>query len=157
MEVPLIHGKTMLIDSEDYEKFKHLSMYPVTRHDLWYVQVSYARSKKQPIHRLILDAPKGTQVDHINGNGLDNRRCNLRIATHGQNQMNRRKQLKKSTSKYKGVSLNKKDGKWFAEIDYNGIHYHIGSFIDEVDAAKAYDEKARELFGEFARPNFGGI
>jgi hypothetical protein len=98
----------------------------------------------------------GTQdvfVDHINGNGLDNRKSNLRICTHQQNCENSRKR-KKSFSKYKGVYWSKNAKKWVAQITIDGKSKHLGYFELEEDAAAAYDKAAVKYFGEFACLNF---
>jgi len=93
-------------------------------------------------------------VDHINGNGLDNRKANLRLATRRQNQFNRRQRCDAVLSKYKGVTFRKKTNKWLVRIGYCGRRINLGLFDNETDAAKAYDEAAKELFGEFAALNF---
>jgi hypothetical protein len=90
-------------------------------------------------------------VDHINGNGLDNRDENLRLATNSQNQMNSRKRSGTS-SRYKGVSLQRK--RWRAQIKLDGKLIYLGMFDTEEQAAMAYDYAAIELFGEFSRINF---
>lgn len=104
------------------------------------------------LHRMVMNAPYGVQVDHINGDTLDNRRCNLRLCSHAENQHNKNSQA--GTSKYKGVYLYKRDKKWRAMIAKNKKNIHLGYFNDEIQAAHAYDEAARQLFGEFARLNF---
>lgn len=104
----------------------------------------------QFMHRLLVQGDGF--VDHINGNGLDNRRDNLRLATSSQNGINRRKALG-TTSRYKGVTWSKKDQRWCAQIKRNGKNRFLGSFRSEEEAAKAYDAAARELFGEFAKLN----
>ncbi len=90
--------------------------------------------------------------DHINGDGLDNRRSNLRIASPSQNVMNQKKRTKTS-SKFKGCYLEKSTNKWVARITVNYKNIIIGRFKDELKASFAYDEKAKELFGEFAKLN----
>lgn len=115
------------------------------------------RSCKPPkqikMHRYLLDAPEGMQVDHINNDPLDNRRENLRLATASQNQANRRKRTE-TTSKYKGVSWHKKARKWRATIGAgNGKQEHLGFYEDPKAAARAYDVRARELWGAFASLN----
>lgn len=105
------------------------------------------------MHRFILSPSKGTCVDHINGNGLDNRRCNLRLATKSQNAANRPKdRLISATSKYKGVYRCR--GRWIARIEANRVVKHLGVFKTEEDAARAYDEAATNYFGSFAYRNF---
>ena len=107
------------------------------------------------MHRQIMKAPKGMVVDHIDGNGLNNRRSNLRICTPRQNQWNRCPlKTRKQTSPFKGVQYPTGKSRPYARIQYNGKTIHIGVFDSEVEAAQAYDRKAVELFGEFAYLNF---
>ncbi len=110
------------------------------------------------MHRIIMGAGKGEQVDHINGDGLDNRIENLRMCTYSENYQNSRKR-KNCSSKYKGVHFYKDSQNWRAMITIpnTGHPIHIGLFKEEIEAAKAYDAKASELFGEFARLNFPEI
>lgn len=108
------------------------------------------------MHRVIMGATNPSiQIDHIDGDGLNNQRSNLRFATQLQNNMNRRKQAKKSHSKYKGVVFRdmNKYKKWCAIIRLSGVVYRK-SFVLEEDAATWYDNKAKELFKEFANLNF---
>jgi hypothetical protein len=105
------------------------------------------------MHRLLMDAPPELQVDHINGDPLDNRRSNLRLATNVQNQHNKGA-WQGAASRFKGVSRTRQPDVWRATIESNGHQITIGRFRSEFEAAKAYDAQARELFGEFARTNF---
>jgi hypothetical protein len=125
-------------------------------------QSGYAYStiggKNVLMHRLIMNAPPGKVVDHINGNRQDNRRCNLRVCTQAENMRNTRKSC--GTSRFKGVSWNRKYRKWVVSIHRDGKDIWLGNFDDEIKAAQAYDKAARELFGPFARlnfPDFGNI
>ena len=106
------------------------------------------------MHREILNLTLGNKlrVDHKNCNGLDNQKQNLRFATKSQNGMNQK--IRMGTSKYKGVSWHKNRNKWAVWICNNGKRQYLGYFTNEVDAAQAYDRKAKELFGEYARLNF---
>lgn len=98
--------------------------------------------------------PEGMEIDHINGDGSDNRLCNLRLATRSENCMNRGSQKNKS-SVFRGVNWHKKQSKWIACIKPHGhTSIHLGTFETEEDAARAYDEAARKHYGEFARLNF---
>lgn len=102
------------------------------------------------LHRLVL--PDAAEIDHRNGNGLDNRRENLRQATHSQNEGNQRPQVGRS-SRFKGVSWHKAAGKWEAYIQHKNQKRLLGLFASEEDAALAYNSAAIETWGEFARPN----
>lgn len=108
------------------------------------------------LHRLITGAKGKVEVDHKNGNGLDNRKQNLRIATRLQNARNRRKTHvvggRKVTSVYKGVMW--RGGKWVATIWYEGKSRHLGVYTDEIEAAIAYDKASEKHHGEFGRKNF---
>lgn len=114
----------------------------------------YAACKDGLMHRLITEAPRGTQVDHVNGDRLDNRRTNLRLATNGQNQANRK--MAPHSSRFKGVHRqNSMWYPWVATIRHDGNKpRRIGTFADEVKAAKAYDAEARIHHGKFAALNF---
>lgn len=148
--IPLTKGYFAIVDDEDFER---VSQYK------WYAHIGessgpYAR--QYPIgqmHRLILDAPPHLYVDHIDGNGLNNRRSNLRLCTKGQNAAN---SILPSTNRsgFRGVWLHRPLQKWRAGIRFQGRNISLGCFDDPIEAARAYDAKALELFGEFARLNF---
>jgi hypothetical protein len=104
------------------------------------------------MHRLIMNPPAGKVVDHINRIRCDNRRDNLRVCDQAENLRNRRSF--RGTSRFKGVHWNERAHKWVATICLNRKLIHLGYFDDELAAARAYDEKARELFGPFAYLNF---
>jgi hypothetical protein len=106
------------------------------------------------MHRLVMDARPGQVLDHIDGNGLNNQRANLRFCTHAENLRNRRKRLASEQNPYKGVYLRQKG--WLCIIRDPTLKQQmvIGVFDDPVTAAKAYDEVAARLFGEFASLNF---
>jgi hypothetical protein len=93
-------------------------------------------------------------VDHRNTDSLDNRRVNLRLATHSQNSCNSRRDKSNTYSRYRGVSFNKRKQKWFAAIRANGKKTWLGYYDNELDAAKAYDLAAKKYHGEFAMLNF---
>lgn len=103
------------------------------------------------MHRFIMEAEKGYQVDHKDGNGLNNRRSNLRIVTPVEQAMNKGVQRGKLYSQYKGVTWHHPSNKWKAQIMKDGKNYHLGYFEVEEDAALAYQTKAQELFDEFRR------
>ena len=115
-----------------------------------YVRRSFM-DKSIYLHRVIMNAPTGMEVDHINGNKLDNRRCNLRVCHPWQNKQNAQKTKKPTLSKYRGVT--KTRGRWCASIKHDGKNIWIGRFTTEEDAALAYNWKALQLFGEYAGLN----
>jgi len=102
-----------------------------------------------------MNVPKGMVTDHINHNGLDNRKSNLRVCTDAENGRNKQRQ-KGGTSIYKGVCWHKAKKKWVAQIKFEGKNMHIGYFTDdkEKEAARAVDAKAKVLHGEYALLNF---
>lgn len=112
------------------------------------------------LHRIILERVLGRKlahgefVDHISLNTLDNRRCNLRVATNQQNQRNKRKAATQKTSRYKGVTWHKHTQKWQARISVNKKNQYLGIFETEEEAARVYDVAAKTTFGEFALLNF---
>ena len=124
-DVPLVEGSTW------YYSKRGLSTYAV-RH----VKISCTKYRQEYLHRLILNPPNGMEVDHINGNGLDNRRENLRTVTKRENACNRTHITK--GSKFVGVTWRKKERKWRADIRFQGKKRHLGLFKNEIDAATAY-------------------
>jgi len=157
IEIPLTKSKLALVDAEDVERLLEYDWYATWTGWNWYaVHDVYRRGVKVArirMHREVLHAPQGTEVDHNNGNTLDNRRSNLRFATSSQGKQNRRKSPGTS-SQYKGVQWSKRDGKWLAVIGVGNKHLYLGLFALELDAAAAYDVAARKHFGEFACLNF---
>lgn len=149
-----------LVDDEDYEKInkyiwhittnkKSKTMYAATR---IYCELK-PKGYNVKLHRMILNiSDRKTLVDHINHNGLDNRKENLRICTIQQNTFNSNK--RKSISKYKGVNWVKKEKKWRTRISFNKKEIYIGRFDNEIDAALAYDNAAKKYHREFACLNF---
>lgn len=147
-------GNYAIVDDEDYDRISKYKWNARKDKNTYY---AYSRpdgkgGKHWGLHRYILRLESKLQVDHINGNGLDNQKHNLRICTLGENTRNRRS-CKNTTSKFKGVSRTKY-GLYLAEIGHNGKRYSLGSYITEEQAAEAYDRKHIELCGEFAKPNF---
>ena len=104
------------------------------------------------MNRIKMNVERWTQIDHINGNGLDNRKCNLRFANANQNQHNR-KTNKNNKSGYKGVCWHKRHNKWISRISINNKLIHLGLFNDKLDAANTYNNAAIKYYGEFANLN----
>jgi hypothetical protein len=113
------------------------------------IRTQNSKLKAQNYHRCLSD---GYVIDHINGDGLDNRRANLRLATVAQNAWNSKKRNPRSG--YKGIWFAGDKGLWRAAIVCHGRRIHLGYFKDKIAAAKAYDAAARKYYGEFAKPNF---
>jgi len=152
--IPLTQGKFAIVDAEDYDRLAKYKWHCRRSKNKFYAYRTERKTRKTiGMHREILGAPPGLLVDHIDGNGLNNRKSNLRLCTYSQNTYNRRPN-RNSISKYKGVTYHKRNKKWEAKIILNGKFIYLGGFDDEIEAALAYDRKAAELFGEFAYLNF---
>jgi hypothetical protein len=153
-EISLTQGKVAIVDDADYDVVSAMSwhitrcgkyIYPATR-------IAGDRGLGAVrMHNLLLAAPPGLLIDHKNGDTLDNRRCNLRLSSMAQNAWSRHTGGR-GASRFVGVCRAK--NRWRARIRHIDVRIEIGYFKREVDAAIAYDEKCRELRGEFARPNF---
>ena len=152
-QISLTQRKVAIVDDIDYDRLTCWK---------WYVHEGYAARKSSRLvghkvilmHREIMNPPAHLLVDHRNNDGLDNRRANLRLATHSENSYNRPKTKAKTTSQYIGIYLEKRTGRWTVKIRANGKRLWLGRFESEIEAAKAYDEAAKKYHGEFARLNF---
>jgi hypothetical protein len=151
-------GEWTILDAEDYYRFGNLkwciAANKYTFYAVRFVKTERRQIKSVKLHREIMNAPAGLLVDHRNGDGLDNRRGNLRLATHSQNACNCRRNKSKTSSRFVGVNFKKRENCWCAQINYQGKAHWLGRFTSEADAARAYDTAARKYHGEFARLNF---
>lgn len=164
--IALKHGTLAYVDDNDYERINqykwHVNIQHMTNGKISRTYAQGGPSNIDMMHRLVMGLTKGDGicVDHINGNGLDNQRANLRLCTKAQNLANRGKATK-NTSGYKGAYLvGAKTGKhptvkpWFAAISIDNKLIHLGRFDTATDAAKAYDVAAKAHWKEFAQLNF---
>lgn len=139
-----------VVDDEDYKKLSNLR-WTYSSAGPGYAEHGF-KGKLVRMHRVIMNAQKGFMVDHINMNGLDNRKKNLRLCTKAENMRNRN-MTKVNTSGYKGVVWDKINQKWVAQMKLNGKHLNFGRFLLKKDAAKAYNEGAKKYHGKFAKLN----
>ena len=141
-----------LVDDEDFERLNQYKWAVLKKKHTFYALRCISVDGKQSMRYMHCEILKGKGIDHKDHNGLNNQKNNLRFCTQRENNMNRSKR-ENTSSVYKGVSFFKESRKWRAQIMINGKVIHIGLFASEVDAAKAYNIKAIELFGEFANLN----
>ena len=145
--IKLSQGKYALVDDEDYSRISVFKWRAYKNRNTWYARRSNGKSAYISMHHAVIE--KNVRTDHKNGNGLDNRKLNLREATRSQNTANR----KHYKNKYHGIDFHKKSGGWRARVCKDQKSYYIGAFKTQQEAFIAYNKKAIELFGEFASLN----
>jgi hypothetical protein len=150
-EIKLTQNKVALIDDEDFERINQYKWYAQKQKNNFYarrwIRVGKYKQLAIRMHREIINAPKGSDVDHIDHNGLNNQRSNLRVCSRSQNLMNLN-----LNNGYKCVYL-LSSGRYKCQIHYNKINYYYGTYDTPEEAALVYNKKAKELFGEFANLN----
>lgn len=163
-EIPLTQGKVALVDDADYDWLMQwewcFHMHPGGGYAVRTKKLLNGKWTTVPMHRVIMNTPSHLKTDHKNHNTLDNQRSNLRHATGSQNARNQIKSSRGRTSEFKGVSIDKRTGRYVAKITFTDpatkikrTHY-LGTFDDQISAANKYDVAARQHFGEFALTNF---
>lgn len=156
--VSVSNGRVALVDDEDYKWISRFKWHAVLMGRGFYVMRN-RRISDGPgpgtilLHRAILEAPASFEVDHRNGDGLDNQRKNLRLATSQQNQRAFQRKAAGKTSRFRGVCWHKAAEKWSAQLKISRRKIHLGLFSDEEAAARAYDSAVRVAYGEFSHPN----
>lgn len=159
-QIKITRGRYALVDDEDYERLtKH--QWALNPEGNGYAIRKGNKHKGEPrtiqMHREILELVKDKDrnkiIDHINGNGLDNRKCNLRVVTIQKNAFNKVKANGSYTSKYKGVLKRKNKNGWIARIKFNDRHMELGTYYDEELAAAVYNFASRLMFGDFRKEN----
>ena len=157
-EILLTQGKVALVDDSDYDSLNRHKWYASKTGYCYYAErdsrMSNSKRRHIEMHRVILNAPDGVVVDHINGDGLDNRRSNLRLCTYAENQRHQRLSHRNTTG-YKGVTFKKQriSKPYHANIGLNNKLIHIGCYRTAEEAARAYDLAALKCHGEFAMTN----
>lgn len=150
-EISLTQGQVALVDDDNYEELIKYNWYAVKyTKGYGYGAVVNINRTLVYMHRMIMNTPLLLEVDHLDGNTLNNQKSNLRNCTHKQNMMNISKRY--GTSIYKGV--HKRKNRWLVQIQVDGRKIYIGSYKSELEAAKAYDNAAINYFNKFARTNF---
>jgi len=159
-KIPLTQGKFALVDDADFEAVNQFKWCAYKkRGNRFYAARGVPRRDAEPgkrtsqyLHQFLF--PDAKEIDHRDGDGLNNQRNNLRPVTHQQNLQAYQNRRKEGHSIFRGVTISKHFPKWRAQIRFNKKTIFIGYFDSETEAAKAYDTAARKFFGDFASPNF---
>lgn len=150
--IQLTQGKVAIIDDEDYEKVCTKKWYAHKRTGKYYAE-SGGINGRYMLHIFVMGLENGVLLDHKDGDSLNNQKENLRVCTRQQNSYNKKPYSTAPIAGIKGISLNKKSKRWRAQIQKDKKKIYIGVYSNYLDAAKAYNEKAIELFGEFSQLN----
>jgi len=155
-KIPLSRNMDALVDDEDYEMLSKYKWYATKGANTYYAIRHNPRNKEKQtltlMHRFILNVPDGMVTDHIDQDGLNNQKHNLRICTRTQNNRNM-KLYNSNTSGYRGVYYDNRVNKWYSHIQVNGVALHIGMYFTKEDAAMAYNDAAIKHHGDFASLN----
>jgi hypothetical protein len=152
-KIKLTKGKYAIVDPEDYDKINQYNWYTKDNGYTFYAERKeriFCKKRSIRMHRQIMNAPKDKVVDHINRNGLDNRKENLQLVSQQENTWNSERGANTGSSKYKGVNYDKAHQKYRATLCHNSGKIHLGYFENETDAAHAFDEAAKKYRGRFA-------
>jgi hypothetical protein len=147
--IALTKGKFATVDAADYEWLNQFRWHATGTHGRYYA-ATVINGKSISMHRMIMNPPPGKVTDHMDGNGMNNSRANMRNCTRQQNRHNTRPTGKSS----RFIGVYRRGDKWIVKITRQGEYFYLGPFDSEIEAAKARDKKAVELFGEYAWLNF---
>lgn len=152
--IPITQNKSTIVDDEDYVFLSQYKWRAIKSQNHYYVGKSEKRKRDKPrkltlMHRLIMCSRDGEQVDHINGDSLDNQKHNLRLCTQGQNLFNKNK-YKNNKTGFKGISVRGK--KWRVQVQANKKQHIVGHFNTINEAIAAYNAVSKKIHGEFSRP-----
>jgi hypothetical protein len=161
-KIPLTQGKYAIVDPDDFHRLREYKWHASRRYYKFYATRKIPNRKGEKgktvhMHREVAHTPDGMMCDHINGRTLDNRKANLRSATALQNTWNSRKHSQSCSSKNKGVWFHKSIQKWTAMIKARSKRIHLGTFENEIEAAKAYDKAAKKIFRRVCSVELPGL
>ena len=144
-EIPLTRGYYAIVDDNDFDALSIHKWYCLTVRNICYAVRSVGKHKQQThlyMHRVIMNPPENMEIDHLDGNGLNNSRSNLKVSTHRENTQNRHHV---KTSRYVGVHWHKHSKRWYSQIMIGGVQVQLGSFRDELSAYNAYKMRCETL------------
>lgn len=156
-EILLTQGKIAIVDDEEYFRlsifkwFAHKQTKAATYYAERNITISPGKRKLLAMHTFIITPPPGYQVDHKDGDGLNNQKSNLRLCFCSQNQANSKMRIDCSSG-VKGVHYDHRKRRWIARIQVNKNRINLGTFLNIEEAAEMYEKAARQYFGQFARP-----
>lgn len=159
-EIPLTQGKLAVVDDSDHERLSRFKWCAMRARGTWYAVrgtmtgLASPRKRLLCMHRAIMCTPDGYETDHIDGDGLNNQRSNLRVVSRGQNAHNHTHKAANKTSRFRGVCWDRRARLWHAQIRHAGVKTCLGYFRDETDAARAYDAAGLARDHEHFTPNF---
>lgn len=154
VHIPLTQGKSTVIDADHAEMVSGMKLWAVeVSPDKWYAR-GWVKGREVYLHRFLSNTTGKDVVDHINGDGLDNRSENLRVCSHSQNIANRMDVQVNNSTGFSGVILSRNGKRFIAQLKHRGKRIYLGVFDSPEDAARARDRKAIEIWGEFAFLNF---
>lgn len=151
--IPLTQGKVAKVDDEDYDYLNQWKWYAHKCGKRYYATRKERKDILLRMHRVLLNMPQAMQIDHIDGDSLNNQKLNLRVCTQAENLRNK-ENTRGGTSIFKGVSMAGRHKKWRSQIKLNSKTLHLGYFNSESEAAKIYDIAAKKYHGDFAKLNF---